>query len=475
MRRLDGLVARAIEGHPSLGHGARPSARRLGGGPSGGCGWRAAAASRLGGHAPAVYPTHGMVPPPLAGSMATSATLQLSGAWEIDFFGRHRAALQAALGQVRAAQAEAAAAQLLLTSQVAQTYVQLARLLAQQEVAQRALAQRETVLQLIRQRVGGGAGQPGRIGSGRRRPCPRCGSRSKPWTSRSPRRAMPWAALTVQPPEALARLAPASAGVARAGRAQRDSCGLAGAPARSAGRARAGGGGRAGGGRGAGAVLSQCQFGGLCRGGVAGAGPLAASRQRAGTASVRPFDCRSWTAGACGHSCAARPPSLDAAVEAYNAALLDALRETADQITALGRDPAATGPAAPGATGRRDGIRAGCAALNPRRAGHLADGAVCRNPCVDAAPACGRSASASAERAHCFGSRPGRRLSRPRGRTISRRIRRRRGAAAGGLTLKRACSSSLQLFHSGLISMNATHEEAPAAPVGRGPARPGVG
>jgi NodT family efflux transporter outer membrane factor (OMF) lipoprotein len=95
-------------------------------------------------------------PAPLGGSIRTLANAQVAAQWEFDFFGRHRAALDAALGQTRAAQADLQAARNLLASQVAQTWVQLGRLLAQREVAQRALVQREQMLGLIRQRVEAG-------------------------------------------------------------------------------------------------------------------------------------------------------------------------------------------------------------------------------------------------------------------------------------------------------------------------------
>ena len=95
-------------------------------------------------------------PPPLGGSIRTLGTAQLSGSWEIDFFGRNRAAIEAALGTERAAGADVAAARVLLASNVARGYVQLARLVEQRDVAQRSLKQRDDVLALITQRVQGG-------------------------------------------------------------------------------------------------------------------------------------------------------------------------------------------------------------------------------------------------------------------------------------------------------------------------------
>ncbi|MGZ5183728.1 MAG: efflux transporter outer membrane subunit [Caldimonas sp.] len=98
----------------------------------------------------------GIYPPPLAGSIRDTATLQLNGSWELDLFGRNRAALDAAIGAQRAAEADAAAARVVLAVNVARNYVQLARLLEQREVLQRSLAQRDQVLGLIRQRVSAG-------------------------------------------------------------------------------------------------------------------------------------------------------------------------------------------------------------------------------------------------------------------------------------------------------------------------------
>ncbi|MDM0080608.1 efflux transporter outer membrane subunit [Variovorax sp. J31P179] len=95
-------------------------------------------------------------PPPLGGSVQESGNLQLSGSWEIDFFGKNRTALDAALGTANAAAAEADAARVLLSSNVARSYVQWARLNDRMVVAQRALAQREELLKLVRDRVSAG-------------------------------------------------------------------------------------------------------------------------------------------------------------------------------------------------------------------------------------------------------------------------------------------------------------------------------
>jgi len=102
------------------------------------------------------YTGNGAVPPPLAGSIRNSGTLQLSASWELDFFGKNQAALDAALGGARAAQADAEAARVLLASNVARGYVQLARVNDQLAVARRTLAQRDESLGLVRDRVRAG-------------------------------------------------------------------------------------------------------------------------------------------------------------------------------------------------------------------------------------------------------------------------------------------------------------------------------
>ena len=102
------------------------------------------------------YTANGAVPAPLAGSIRESGTAQLSASWELDFFGKNRAALDAALGSVHAAEADAQAARVLLASNVARSYFQLVRLNEQAFVARRTLAQREETLKLVQDRVSAG-------------------------------------------------------------------------------------------------------------------------------------------------------------------------------------------------------------------------------------------------------------------------------------------------------------------------------
>lgn len=153
--QLDALVEQALAGHPSLRMAQARLARALA--ITGAA--DAALLPQLSASAEAtrqLFTRNGMVPAPLAGTLRESGSLQLSASWELDFFGRYRAALDAALGQARAAQAESDAARVLIASHMVRAYVQLARLQAQSDIAQRTLAQREETLLLVKDRVAAG-------------------------------------------------------------------------------------------------------------------------------------------------------------------------------------------------------------------------------------------------------------------------------------------------------------------------------
>jgi NodT family efflux transporter outer membrane factor (OMF) lipoprotein len=107
-----------------------------------------------------LFTANGLYPAPLGGSVQDTGTAQLAASWEMDFFGKNRAALQAALGTERAAQADAQAARVLLAAQVAQTYFAWVGLTEQRTVADRTLAQREQTLRLVQDRVDAGLDTP---------------------------------------------------------------------------------------------------------------------------------------------------------------------------------------------------------------------------------------------------------------------------------------------------------------------------
>ena len=106
------------------------------------------------------FSANSIYPPPLAGGVYETAHAQITAGYEFDLFGKNRAALDAALGQVRAAQADAQAAELLLATQVTRSYFTLLRINALQALAQRNLAQREQLLALVQSRLAAGLDSP---------------------------------------------------------------------------------------------------------------------------------------------------------------------------------------------------------------------------------------------------------------------------------------------------------------------------
>ena len=153
--RLNDLIAQALQGNPSLA----ASQARLD---------KALALAQASSTASDVrgtlgvdatrehYSANGMIPAPIAGHTYNSGNVNAGLSWAPDFFGKHSAELQAALGQARAAQADSAAAANQLAAQVARSYVALARLLGQRDVTQRTLAQRQALLDLSQQRTRAG-------------------------------------------------------------------------------------------------------------------------------------------------------------------------------------------------------------------------------------------------------------------------------------------------------------------------------
>lgn len=153
--QLDGLIDRALAGSPSL----KVAQARLERAAAAIDGTRAAEGLQARATVEAMrqrYTENGMIPKPLAGAIENTGTVQLGVSYEFDFFGRNRAAVEAAVGAQRAGEADVAASRVMLASQVSRAYVQLARLVAQRDVAVRALSQRNEMLSLIRQRVDAG-------------------------------------------------------------------------------------------------------------------------------------------------------------------------------------------------------------------------------------------------------------------------------------------------------------------------------
>ena len=93
---------------------------------------------------------------PLAGSWQNQSRLQFGLSWDLDFWGKNRDALEAALSDDRSMEAESQAARLMLTTSIARSYNRLAALFAQRDVAERAIAQRRDLTDLSRQRLAAG-------------------------------------------------------------------------------------------------------------------------------------------------------------------------------------------------------------------------------------------------------------------------------------------------------------------------------
>lgn len=102
------------------------------------------------------FTERGLVPPPFAGSWSTLQQLQATLNWELDFWGKNRAAYESALGQARATAIDGYAARIALSTNVAQAYVQLQRAYLQLDVAEATLHEREQLYALTRDRNAAG-------------------------------------------------------------------------------------------------------------------------------------------------------------------------------------------------------------------------------------------------------------------------------------------------------------------------------
>lgn len=99
------------------------------------------------------HSTNSTIPKPLAGTWAWGNDLSFNLSYELDFWGKNEAALQGALGRQRASEVEAAAARLMLSVAITQSYVRVAQIWTQLDLANEVLAQREAVLKLTSERV----------------------------------------------------------------------------------------------------------------------------------------------------------------------------------------------------------------------------------------------------------------------------------------------------------------------------------
>ncbi len=93
------------------------------------------------------------IPPPFAGSTRFVGSVAANLNWNLDLFGRQKAAIAGARASVQAAALDLAAARLSLSGAVVQTYIDLARAEAQAAIAERTIATRTNSLRLVNVRV----------------------------------------------------------------------------------------------------------------------------------------------------------------------------------------------------------------------------------------------------------------------------------------------------------------------------------
>ncbi len=105
-----------------------------------------------------LYSQHGSTPAPLAGNYAWRNQATVTASYDLDLWGRNRAALSAALGDVQLASAESQMARLALETALVRTYIQLSYEFRVQDVIERSLAQRARILDITRQRKAAGIG-----------------------------------------------------------------------------------------------------------------------------------------------------------------------------------------------------------------------------------------------------------------------------------------------------------------------------
>jgi multidrug efflux system outer membrane protein len=92
------------------------------------------------------YSSNGFFPPPIGGEYFNDANVQLRASYDVDWWGKHRSLVAAALGETSARQAEAAQAAQAIAASVAQSYFRLQMLWARQDNVQLLSAvQRELV------------------------------------------------------------------------------------------------------------------------------------------------------------------------------------------------------------------------------------------------------------------------------------------------------------------------------------------
>ncbi len=155
--QLNTLVAQALAGNPSL----RSAQARVGQATGLAAIARAGTLPRVDGavELDRTYQTHGAFPvdiPQAYTYWENTALLKIS--YDLDLWGKDRAAMEGALDSLHAAEVEARAAQLALASAVTQAYVQLAAQYMLRDVADANLQRQQKVLDIAKRRYKAGIG-----------------------------------------------------------------------------------------------------------------------------------------------------------------------------------------------------------------------------------------------------------------------------------------------------------------------------
>jgi NodT family efflux transporter outer membrane factor (OMF) lipoprotein len=150
--QLDRLMRDALDGQPSL----RIAAARLRQANA----MAGIAGARIGlqvnanlKSTPQRFSENSTYPKNLAGHVDSINDAQLGVSQELDFWGRNQTALDAALDRAHVAEVDAQAARLVLTTTLARTYLQLDMAYARRDLTESTLLQRKKILTLVRQRV----------------------------------------------------------------------------------------------------------------------------------------------------------------------------------------------------------------------------------------------------------------------------------------------------------------------------------
>ena len=153
--QLDALIARALADNPSLAQAAarlREAAAQTEAAQSALRPKASFSGSVLRQRAPDNY----VIPPPLAGGQFWMGQIGASLSWDLDFWGKQADAVAQAQALAQAAALERDNARLLLAAALIQAYVDLYRADALADIAERSQAQRQHILDLTHQRVAAG-------------------------------------------------------------------------------------------------------------------------------------------------------------------------------------------------------------------------------------------------------------------------------------------------------------------------------